>query len=485
MATGLDTERLRLAFETRPDLVTGIQKAADSPARVALFNSIASFVCDRLQGDDEPAVKRRRVQANAAAASNTHTNGGLPGRPATGADGGGVSAAGLATAAAAETPILEIKDISLSMPQRKKLDLCFTQHYLYARAAGTTAPVQGIVYAWTDIEHVFCVPVPDKAQVQHSYVLLPRGQALASLSKTTTTPNGTAGLPEPLVFTVPAAAPKPGSVGGTAAGEAATVADAYNTLLHWALEGRLPSSSQIVRTDAKVFHSMARQAYRPSEKAVHVRAFRGSKDGFLFFLPTGILWGFKKPLLFLPLDRVEAVSYTNVLQRTFNVVVEVDVGGGRTEEVEFGMLDQEDYGSIDEAYVRRHGLQDRSMAERRKAKRELAENAKDGDGDGDEGEAEAEDEAEGGGTETTDGVKQEGTAARPKTEQELQDEEDEMEEDYDPGSDDDSGGSGSSDGSVDEDEDDGDGDEEDEDEDMEDGEEEEEEGFDVVGKAEE
>src|SRR5699024_11158653 len=100
-------------------------------------------------------------------------------------------------------------------------------------------------------------------------------------------------------------------------------------------------------------------------------------DGYLFFLPNGILWGFKKPLLFIPLDRVAAVSYTSVLQRTFNMVVEVFVGDGEaTEEVEFGMIDQADYEGIDESYVKRNRLQDRSMADARKAKLELAENMK-------------------------------------------------------------------------------------------------------------
>lgn len=219
---------------------------------------------------------------------------------------------------------------------------------------------------------------------------------------------------------------------------------------------------ELVSSDPKVFHSVARQAYRPQEKAVHVKAFRGSKDGFLFFLPTGILWGFKKPLLFLPLDKIVAVSYTSVLQRTFNIVVELEGVEGSEEggqEIEFSMLDQEDYAGIDQSYVRRHGLADRSMAEQRKAKKQLAENAKkaaagggeDGEGGGADGEAD-------------DGLT-ELERAQKEEEQRLQDEEDEEEEDYDPGSDGDSEGSGSS--SEEEEEGDGEGEgDEDDDEDM-------------------
>ncbi|KAL1892634.1 hypothetical protein Sste5346_006919 [Sporothrix stenoceras] len=481
----LDLERLSLAFQSRPDLVEQIRAAAaESPARTPLFNSIASYVYEQVHGADgsEPAHKRRKVDANGHSA--------LPARqgtaPAKSQNGGEVD---ILSAAAAETVLLEVKDISVSIPQRKKYDLCFTPNYLYARASNTTTPVPGIVYAWKDFEHVFYLPVPEKAQVQYNYILFPRHSALASLAKPPAAANGAAPTTppaaEPLVFTVPATAPKPGQVGGPSAGLAAAVSDSYTTLFHWAIEGQLRAvdnvylanqRSIIVAADPKVFHSAARQPFRPTEKAVHVRAFRGSKDGYLFFLPTGILWGFKKPLLFLPLDRIVAVSYTNVLQRTFNIVVEVDLQGSggaggsgdgdgngenENEEIEFGMLDQEDYGGISETYVQRHNLQDRSMAERRKAKRELAENARGEKANGGEGGEGGEGGANGG------AVPDDGLTELQRAEQQLQDEEDEDEEDYDPGSDGDSDGSGSIDDEGSEDGDEGEGEEGDDDDDEE------------------
>ena len=141
--------------------------------------------------------------------------------------------------------------------------------------------------------------------------------------------------------------------------------------------------------------------------------------------------------MFLPLDRIVAVSYTSVLQRTFNIVVEIEAEGAdgpRAEEIEFAMLDQEDYQGIDETYVKRHGLQDRSMADQRKAKRQLAENARNGtNGAADDGEG-----GDGG-----DGMT-ELEKAGLEAEQQLQDDEDEDEEDYDPGSDGESEGEGES-----------------------------------------
>lgn len=52
---------------------------------------------------------------------------------------------------AKEQVLLEVKEISVSVPQRKKFELCFTEEHLYARAPGATAPAPGIVYAWKDI----------------------------------------------------------------------------------------------------------------------------------------------------------------------------------------------------------------------------------------------------------------------------------------------------------------------------------------------
>lgn len=253
---------------------------------------------------------------------------------------------------------------------------------------------------------------------------------------------------EPLVFTVPATAPKQGTIGGKEASTAAAVSDTYNSLFHWAIHTRLNAVGNPVRVlsaDPNKFHSVIRQAHRPNEKAVHVGGYRGNKDGFLFFLESGILWGFKKPLIFIPLNRIFAISYTSILQVTFNIVVEVFTGDGdSTEEFEFGMLDQQDYGGID-GYIKDNRLQDRSMAEQRKAKLQLAENR--GPKKGAEGEED--DTAAAGPTELE--------RAHLEAEQDLQDDEDEDEEDYYPGSDGESEGSGSSSDEDDDDNDDQDG----------------------------
>src|SRR5436309_11660314 len=88
---------------------------------------------------------------------------------------------------------------------------------------------------------------------------------------------------------------------------------------------------------------------------------------FLVFLPTCILWAFKKPLLFFAFAVIDSTSYTSVLQRTFNLNIATRTSN-KTQEFEFSMIDQADFSGID-AYVRGHGLQDASMAEQRRAKK--------------------------------------------------------------------------------------------------------------------
>jgi len=150
-------------------------------------------------------------------------------------------------------------------------------------------------------------------------------------------------------------------------------------------------------------------------------------------LDTGILWGFKKPVVFLGFEQVRSVSYTSILQRTFNMVVTME-----EEEIEFGMIDQVDFEGID-AYVKRHGLNDASLAESRRAKKY---NVNAPLAMGDIGEVGGEAEGDAGG-ENMDAN---------ELEKALQDAEDEEEEDYEV-----SGGESEGSGSDSEEEDDGGG----------------------------
>lgn len=207
--------------------------------------------------------------------------------------------------------------------------------------------------------------------------------------------------------------------------------------------------TKVICPDEKQFVSATPEPHRKSEKAYHVKAFRGSKEGtyfldrypfynftnkyagYLFFLSTGIFFGFKKPLVFFAFENIESISYTSVLQRTFNLNIATRSATDPEQEQEFelSMIDQADYAGID-AYIKKHGLQDASLAEDRRAKKLNINGVKGEDNDGDGAAATGEDGEE--------------ESELQKAQRELEDQEDEEEEDYDPGSEGESEGSGSS-----------------------------------------
>lgn len=104
--------------------------AVDTPGKVALFVEIADFLTAEYGLGQEPATKKRKIESKAAPT---------------------VAAPPSTAAASTEPVLLEIKELSFSMPQRKKLDVVITQNHFYARAPGTTEPIQGACHAWRDI----------------------------------------------------------------------------------------------------------------------------------------------------------------------------------------------------------------------------------------------------------------------------------------------------------------------------------------------
>ncbi|OTA22171.1 Histone chaperone [Hortaea werneckii EXF-2000] len=127
---------------------------------------------------------------------------------------------------------------------------------------------------------------------------------------------------------------------------------------------------KIARPTEKEFASAIPQSHRKGEKAWHVKAHRGTKEGYLWFLSTGILFGFKKPIAFFPFTSIDSISYTSTRPQSHP----------KRKEIEFSMLDQQDFAGIDE-YVKRHGLNDASMAAQRRAKMYNVNKEKKGDGE--------------------------------------------------------------------------------------------------------
>lgn len=77
----------------------------------------------------------------------------------------------MANAAAEEVVLLEVKEVSVSIPQRKKYDLCFTKNYLYTKQVGTSTPVQGMVYKWEEIGmwSLFSTQTPSNTTIDYHH----------------------------------------------------------------------------------------------------------------------------------------------------------------------------------------------------------------------------------------------------------------------------------------------------------------------------
>ena len=240
-------------------------------------------------------------------------------------------------------------DISFSIPQRKKLKLGIsgsaTQGIKGTNAGGDVE----VGVPWKQIRDIFCLPLPEKAQAQYNFCIFSQDPEATS---------------EQVLWTVPDTIPKEGLLDPPSSDET------YRSHILATINRVLAKQKRsIVVPTEEEFASQVVQAHRKHEKAYHVKAFRGAKDGFLFFLSNGIFWGFKKPLEFFAFHSIDSVSYTSVLQRTFNLNITARASSTDSpQEFEFSMVDQEDFAGID-AYIKRHQLQDASMAEKRRARR--------------------------------------------------------------------------------------------------------------------
>lgn len=166
--------------------------------------------------------------------------------------------------------------VSFSMPQRKKFTLELVDKKDGGiRAVGASGNIEFAV-AWKDVDQVFCLPVPEKAKKQHNFVIIPvHGDGVAPVPDELK-----ASPPEPIVWTFEEATGK-NIVEGEDPGPAA-MADAIHHCLIQAGTGK-----DVVFPDADEFASAIPESHRKGEKAYHVKAHRGSKEGatLLLILP--------------------------------------------------------------------------------------------------------------------------------------------------------------------------------------------------------
>ncbi|KAF9437907.1 hypothetical protein BGZ76_010618 [Entomortierella beljakovae] len=109
-----------------------------------------------------------------------------------------------------------------------------------------------------------------------------------------------------------------------------------------------------------------------------------SNQGTIYLLPTGILFAFKKPILFLRSEAIESIGIFSVMSRTFDfeVVMDSTSGVSTPEDLEgvpietkgegrravgFGMVDTKEFARMED-WIKKSGIRDRSLSEDLKAK---------------------------------------------------------------------------------------------------------------------
>ena len=185
--------------------------------------------------------------------------------------------------------LLSIRDVSFTSPQRKKLLLELTAAGLRGKVPGSGA--EAFAVRWNDVrqsepgpplppgcrstealienaEHAMCIPVPDKAQRQFNFCIFPRN------ADGVVVPPGQPAATDAVVWTVPEA-PAQQTSGKLATDQHAS----YKSLLSSVIDAQIPRGVDVVEPNERDFASGLVQAHRKGEKAVHARAFRGSKDG--------------------------------------------------------------------------------------------------------------------------------------------------------------------------------------------------------------
>lgn len=252
------------AFSSQPDLHRQISKTLQTyPNLLPLFSSISTYIQDLKSQNpssypintSQPPLKKRKLSfSNPSSAADEKAD--------------------------------SISDLSFSIPQRKKLRLDLSRSSptgaLKAINNSTLDPEFGIPYS--AIATAICVPVPEKAQPQYNFCILPAENSGH----------------EQILFTVPSTKPKEGAAaveGGLREDES------YKDLVTRLLNARLPHGQLVLEPDPKEFSS-SQAAPGEKMKAMHVKAFRGNKEGsftrlffFFFFLCPYFL---PSPLCFPP-----------------------------------------------------------------------------------------------------------------------------------------------------------------------------------------
>ena len=232
----------------------------EHPSLNDLFGDISAFILSyQSQLSNSPTTKKRKLDESNDAQNGTTAAPAPAPAPVTTSGGGSLSST-------ATKAFKSYTGVSFSIPQRKKFTLeLLDKKDGGIRAVGATGNVE-FALAWKDADQVFCLPVPEKAKKQHNFIVIPvHGDGVNPV------PEG-ASAPEPIVWTFEEATGK-NIVEGEDPGPG-PMAEAIHHCLIQAGTGK-----EVVFPSADEFASAIPESHRKGEKAYHVKAHRGSKEG--------------------------------------------------------------------------------------------------------------------------------------------------------------------------------------------------------------
>lgn len=284
-----------------------------------------------------------------------------------------------------DVPIFSLHAVSASAPVRKKVHI--TIHQNTVRFANATSGAQEASIPLTALTRAFCISTPGKSKPHWTVIILTdveQNQIIFGLDA----------VPPSLTTTTHPASPNNHPKG--------TQAKPLLTQFFSHLPSRVilqePSTSQ----------------FRSATGEPFLDAYLRAKDGHLLFFNDGILFGEKKPCMWIAMEEIDSVRCLSATGRTFSLYVryvgeskEADQEEDTGEEIEFSLIDGKNQDSVARwVHENRHRfgvsprpttvLQNGTEVDELAADEDTPEKKADGDSDGDDSDFESESESDGG-----------------------------------------------------------------------------------------